>query len=114
MDRVVEEAELGKIEKCLWENLGELREAKDRQLQVNQQVVNPSESNWPCNKWKDLTQSSRRLKLKGWKKASLTLLGYTWEQQAKGNKPLKGMQPGISFIHQPAICHVVKKKMELG
>lgn len=56
MDRVVEEAELGKIEKCLWENLGELREAKDRQLQVNQQVVNPSESNWPCNKWKDLTQ----------------------------------------------------------
>ena len=34
MDRVVEEAELGKTEKCLSENLGELREAKDRQLQV--------------------------------------------------------------------------------
>lgn len=27
--------------------------------------------------------SGRRLKLKGWK-ASLTLLGYMWEQQAKG------------------------------
>lgn len=29
------------------------------------------------------SHSGRRLKLKGWK-ASLTLLGYMWEQQAKG------------------------------